>query len=123
MTDPIILDLPFPPSVNRIWRQHGGRTLISREYRAWKSQALDHLAVQRLGETPPEWLSGRLSVYIYLQPDNHRRWDIDNRTKAVLDAIENIGFDDAQVDVLHVERQERASIARCVVKIEPHGHH
>ncbi len=115
----IILDLPWPPSVNRIWRQHNGRTLVSREYRSWKLAALDAIAVQIVGEKPPEWLSGRLRVDIYLQPANRRRFDVDNKTKALLDAIESVGFDDSQVDVLHVERLPVDRVERCVVKVSP----
>lgn len=117
----IELDLPFPPSVNRIWRKVGRKTLISRDYRKWKTDAKNMLNAQWLCKENPAWLADRLSVEIYLTPDSYRRWDIDNRVKAVLDALEGTWIeDDHQIDRLLVVRLEKDSVSKCLVRLAPH---
>lgn len=115
----LIIDLPWPPSVNRIWRQYKGRTIISKEYRSYKLSALDAVAVQMVGEKPPGWLSGRLRVHIHLQPRTLRRFDIDNKSKATLDILQSAGFDDEQIDELIITRHPHGKIERCVAVISP----
>ena len=94
-------DLPYPPSLNRYYRHVGGRTLISRDGRAYRrrvTQAVARLHLHRL--------VGRLGMRIVThQPDRKRR-DLDNTLKAMLDALEHAGVyeDDGQIDVLTVDR-------------------
>jgi|SRR5581483_7072708 len=80
----IALDLPMPPSVNRIWRarETGGRPVfLSTKYRNWKQEA-ETLALQ-LGQCRGvKRIDGPFQAHIVLQ---HRRGDLDNRVKAVLD--------------------------------------
>ncbi len=119
MTDRLTLELPWPPSVNRIWRNLKGRTVISREYREWKSFACDTMMTQRLFEAPPEWLSGRLSVHIVAYPPDARKRDLDNILKSLLDALAHakVYQDDSQVDRLCLERGEKGR-GEVVVEIE-----
>ncbi len=117
--DEINLDLPFPPSVNRIWRQYGKKVLISKEYRTWKVDAKNMLQAQYLCMENPAWLADKLAVEIYLQPGDHRKWDVDNRSKAVLDALEGIWFaDDSQIDYLSICRLEK-DFPACWVRLFP----
>ena len=109
MADPTVqLTLPWPPSVNRYWRSvpmgrgRGVRVLISREGRAFRKDAVARLA--RFRRRAP--LSGRLDVRIELCTPTRRALDIDNRLKALLDAMQHAGVyrDDGQIDRLLVER-------------------
>lgn len=98
----LILTLPFPPSVNRIWRAVAGRILLSRDGRAYRE------AVAR------QWLAARLqghgrrplvvSIDAWM-PDNRRR-DLDNLQKASLDALQRAGafHDDSQICDLRIRR-------------------
>ena len=75
--------LPFPPSVNALYRAVGGRSILSAAYRAWKIEAGKVLNSQR-----PRKFIGPVSVEVTLCPPNKRRRDIDNAGfKAVLDLL------------------------------------
>lgn len=105
MDAPLTLILDWPPSVNHYWRNLQGRTLLSakgRDYRAataWQCrQQLSGLAR----------LHGRLAVAITAHPPCRRAFDLDNRLKAVLDALAHGGvyLDDGQIDRLEITRGE-----------------
>jgi crossover junction endodeoxyribonuclease RusA len=77
------LTLPFPPSVNRLYRAVGGRSILSETYRAWRAEAGTLLMAQR-----PKKMTGPVSVTVELKPRDKRRRDIDNcGFKAVLDLL------------------------------------
>lgn len=96
--------LPFPPSVNTYWRHviigRGVRVLISREGREFREQSV--AAIGQVGER----LTGRVEVIMRLCPPDRRSRDVDNYSKAVLDALTHAGVwvDDSQVDRLVLER-------------------
>ncbi|MBX3452484.1 MAG: RusA family crossover junction endodeoxyribonuclease [Planctomycetaceae bacterium] len=69
--------LPFPPSVNRYYRNIGYRTLLSRAGREYRQQVCALLA-GRVGQP----LSGLLEVRLDLFPPDRRRRDWDNFHKA-----------------------------------------
>lgn len=78
-----VIDLPFPPSINRLYRAVGGRSILSEPYRKWKAEAGLTLLSQR-----PKRVPGQVSVTVKLCPPDKRRRDADNAgTKAVLDLL------------------------------------
>ena len=87
------LVLPWPPSVNRMWRTvrlaGSQRTLLSAEARRYREAARVACAA---GQGP---LTGRLRVTLYACPPDRRRRDLDNLQKAVLDEIEQADTDEA----------------------------
>ena len=87
-------DLPYPPSVNHYWRRVGARTLISRQGRIFRESVCSLLALRRLHP-----LDGPLSIEIDVFPPDHRRRDIDNLLKSLLDALEAAGVyhNDSQI--------------------------
>jgi crossover junction endodeoxyribonuclease RusA len=106
--DAIALDLPWPPSVNRIWRnvviKGRPRTLLSEDGRAYFERAAMAVLVQRKGRK----IAGRIAVEITLHAPTRAQLDIDNRAKAILDACTQGGLwaDDNQVDVLLILRSD-----------------
>ena len=96
------LELPFPPSVNHLWRRVGHRTIVSREGRSYRTAVRRALLAR--GVRP---LEGRLAVEIDVHPPDRRRRDLDNIQKALLDSMAHGGAyaDDAQIDRLTVIRR------------------
>lgn len=115
--------LPWPPSVNHYWRHvviNGRpRTLLSKEGRAYKLAAADAVRQQRRGPSAP--LSGRLAIAVTLFPPDRRRYDLDNRLKAVLDSLTEarVWEDDRNVKIIHLEEGGIVKGGACRVCIAP----
>lgn len=113
----IELCLPWPPSVNRIWRSVGGRVLLSADGRAYRLAVAAAVREQHGSGDP---LTGRLSMTIRAYPIDRRRRDLDNLLKAVLDAVEHAGSvyeNDSQIDHLSIRRMNVAKPGRVEVSI------
>lgn len=91
MTHMLEINLPYPPSTNRIWRASGGpggrKVYVAPEYATWKQQA-DVMLMARRG-----WMmhriTGAFEVDIALcPPKGKQRGDLDNRIKAILDFLQ-----------------------------------
>ena len=113
----LILSLPYPPSVNSYWRANGHRRFISAEGRKFKEDVSAYVIeyrVPKLGAEP-------LDVHIVLHPRDKRRTYIDNRVKAVLDALQDAGVfdDDCQVEKLTVIRGKPVKGGKSTVMITP----
>lgn len=84
-----IIDLPWPPSTNRIWRHGRGRTYLDPRYAAWKREAdATYLANKR------KWrpIKGQFNARITLDETRPRRGDLDNRIKPILDFLQRVGL-------------------------------
>lgn len=97
----VLVRLPYPPSVNKHWRSHKGRVLISAEGRAYRKQVEAVVAGRGVGKC-----EGRLAVAIRAVMPDRRGRDLDNVLKATLDALEKAGVfdDDEQIDDLRILR-------------------
>ena len=101
----LTLRLPFPPSLNRIWRAVKGRVLLSEAAREWKAAAANSLP---RGRVPPPF-DGRLVITLLLCPPmkyGKRKWDIANREKLLADFLteQRVWLDDSQIDVWLIVR-------------------
>ena len=96
MIELIIQELP--PSINHYWLTAGKRRYISKEGLYFRQLIHQSAKNQRI--------EGRLQLYIELTASNKRKWDCDNRVKAVQDALQHAGVfdDDEQIDRLVVYR-------------------
>jgi crossover junction endodeoxyribonuclease RusA len=112
----LILDLPLPPSVNHYWGQHGHRRYVSKAGVAFKTQVSEYVIDYRV----PKLGTARLAMTVVLFPKDRRKQDIDNRIKALWDALADAGvFDnDEQIDTLFIERGEIKKGGGCRVYID-----
>ena len=100
----ITLRLPWPPSLNRIWRAVNGRIVLSKIAREYKVQIANVLPT---GRVKP--LTGRVSVTMLLCPPaalRNKVNDICNREKLVCDTLteQRVWLDDGQIDVILMGR-------------------
>lgn len=89
MPEPItvVLDLPFPPSVNAIWRRkREGGMYRSKEYMAWIKQADVHVMVHYPRR---QTIHGPCEAEIYLNVEAGIG-DADNRIKCLLDYAQRL---------------------------------
>ncbi len=74
--------LSWPPSTNSLWRAVRGRNILSRQYRLWQDKAEEELFAQGLVK-----VDGPVTIDIELNSPHKRRYDPDNRVKAILDML------------------------------------
>jgi crossover junction endodeoxyribonuclease RusA len=87
----IELSIPFPPSVNRLWRAtKTGKVYRSKEYVDWTKEALWEIKEQAKRRR----ISGQYKLTIEaVRPDKRKR-DIGNLEKAINDALVHSGIVD-----------------------------
>lgn len=106
------IELPYPPSSNRYWRNFRGRMVVSEEARNYKLAVgliCNHAATQPL--------SGEVVVNFAIRRPAKRR-DIDNHIKVVLDALQGHLYEnDSQIVELHVtmidDKKNPGLLVRC----------
>jgi crossover junction endodeoxyribonuclease RusA len=103
------LTLPWPPSLNRLYRAVAGRVVLSEEGRKYALQVSNALPT---GHVEP--LEGRLSVEFVMCPPEKllgKKWDIANREKCFADALTKcrVWLDDEQIDSMLITRGDYIS--------------
>jgi crossover junction endodeoxyribonuclease RusA len=105
----------LPPSVNTYWRANGKRRFISKEGMLFRENVATYCEENRV----PSFGEKRLQFQVTLYPRDRRIQDIDNRIKALFDALEGWAYDsDSQIDVLIVHRGEIRKGGGCLVMID-----
>lgn len=87
----VVIACSMPPSVNAIWRSRVGKGgkpsfYLDTAYREWR-KAFDAAV---MATRPRPRLAGPFLASITLD-ETHRRGDVDNRAKAVLDGLQRCG--------------------------------
>ncbi|WP_295821722.1 RusA family crossover junction endodeoxyribonuclease [uncultured Deinococcus sp.] len=109
--------LPFPPSLNSIWRATlvpckpkkpgappwAARVLLSQEGRQYRRAVRDIIRALHNPSTPP---GARLALHLHVCPPDRRARDLSNLPKALEDALTHAGVwaDDSLIDELRVTR-------------------
>lgn len=80
----IKLTIPFPPSVNRLWRvSKNGGMYSSQKYTDWMAEATWAIIGQTRGKT----LEGPYKITLLARKPDKRHRDLDNLLKATSDAL------------------------------------
>lgn len=113
------VDIPWPPSANRYWRNWQGRMVKSTEARNYQAA----VGNQSLAEKWDKFQHQRVKVFIEAFPPDKRKRDLDNVQKVTLDSFEYSGvfFNDEQVDDLRIVRREVVPGGLLRVTVEPIG--
>lgn len=87
--------LPWPISVNSIWRAYKGRNILAFKARQWAKQAEKELTIQK-----PKPIAGPVELGLRFSPPTRRAFDLDNRGKMPIDLLVRCGIieaDDSRV--------------------------
>jgi crossover junction endodeoxyribonuclease RusA len=111
----IRLTVPFPPSTNHAWGQAGHRKYLKKACHEFRKEVSE--AVAEAGAR----IEGRIAVFAALHSPTRRKYDIDNRAKTLLDALQHAGvFDDDEcVDMLWLIRKDVVKGGMCRLVIVP----
>lgn len=125
MSEPLecTLDIPFPPSANKIWTARGGghgQLMRSKAYMAWKHEA-GLCAIANGTWRHRRRLPGAFSATILLSRDRRGRGDVDNRIKPVLDWAQSAELirndsDCEEVTARWVDPSEAPAGARLILR-------
>jgi crossover junction endodeoxyribonuclease RusA len=109
------MQLPLPPSMNTYWRNFRGRTILSKGGRDYKLAVQEYVTQNDI----PKLGNERLAAIIKIYPRDKRAIDLDNRIKAVLDALQDAGVynDDGQFDEITIVRGVIKSGGGCNIII------
>lgn len=111
--DSLTLELPWPPSANTYWRKGKHGIYLGPAGRRFKDEVttdLHHV----------HGFDGALvTVELSLNPPTKRQYDVDNRIKPVLDALQSAGIfnDDSQVQCVSACKAPIIKYGRCVAII------
>jgi crossover junction endodeoxyribonuclease RusA len=107
--------LPFPPSVNRLWRTtKGGGMYRSPEYAAWRKQAEWAVAGQVKGKK----IAGEYTLEITAVKPDKRRRDLGNLEKAVSDILQHAKVieDDYLCQEIHIRWSKTGPECEIILK-------
>lgn len=114
----LALVLPWPPSVNRIWRAILGRVVLSEAARKYGVKLANALPTG-----PVDPLRGRLFVTMLMCPPSglkNRSHDIANREKILCDGLtkQRVWVDDSQIDMMLIARGAPCDAGRVEMLIQ-----
>ena len=92
----------LPPTVNHMYMNAQGRRFRTKECREFQDKTT--LILKSLWSKEP--YLGRVALSVDFLTSNRRRWDLDNRLKALQDCLQLSGVikDDSQVDAIFLKR-------------------
>lgn len=117
----IKLELPWPPSVNRLYRatsRNSGKPGVyeidkAKEYKKEVFVLIKNKKLEGFG-------SARVEVDIKAYPPDRYRRDLDNILKAIIDSLEKAGVykNDSQIDRIQIERKQVVPGGSVLIEIK-----
>lgn len=109
------ITLSWPPSVNNLYISAGRKRVRSPGYRKWQEEAGWLLKAAK-----PQKFDGPVKIILDLCPPDRRRFDADNKNKAILDLLVSHGViagDDSRYVRSVTARVVESAVHSCVVTI------
>lgn len=94
----VTFNLPFPPSVNSMWRSKGSNWYSTPKYKAWQKEAFAEIKYQKVPKVKPPY-----SITIAAGRPDKRKRDIGNLEKGVSDILQTAGIITNDCDTEHLE--------------------
>lgn len=115
------LNLPYPPSVNRLYRTGRGRIYKSPQYKNWLDEARIAWLQQRT-TLPTRYIRGRYTLEAFVWPPDGRHRDLGNLEKCISDFLQSVNVieNDRLSKWIRFEWMEQESTAGVVVTITPY---
>jgi len=112
----MILELPYPPTVNTMYATVNGRRVKSAKARAYQATIMGILSISKV----PDFKSHKLSVTVWVYPPDRRKRDLSNLDKALMDSLVAGGLfdDDSQIDELRFVRKEQDPEKKGYVRVQ-----
>ena len=111
----MILDLPMPPSANRLWRLGKKGPYSDKQYVAWQEECHALFLQFRWHKKP---IRGPYQLWITCDRSK-RRGDLDNRCKAVVDLLHRMGVTDDDSKLERIVAEFGDAPVGCRVLVEP----
>jgi crossover junction endodeoxyribonuclease RusA len=112
----VTLQLPLPPSANRLWVRARKGMRRSDEYVAWLLEAGWTAKTQR-----PNSIKGPFKISIHASRPDKRRRDIDNLIKPTLDLVESLRIVENDSDCEQVSARWVTTGAGVTIIVEQAG--
>lgn len=118
MAGPFRLTLPFPPSVNTLYRHVGQNVVLSKQGREYAKSVNDAVAealeAGQMVPPPPH------AVWLLATPPDRRKRDLDNLPKRLLDLVYRVfEIDDSQIIRMAAEWRKDGRAPGILVDIRP----
>ena len=113
----LLIELPWPPSVNSYYRHVGRRVLISRKGREYRRDICAIISSLHI-----KTFVGDLEMIVDAYPPDNRRRDLDNIQKSLWDSLQHAGVykDDSQIkDFACHMREPFRPCGKVIVRVKP----
>lgn len=112
----VVLNLPYPPSVNHMYINARGRRFPNEKAKAYKTAISEYVAEYRV----PKFEDAKIALIVWAYPPDRRKRDISNLLKIIEDSLQDAGVfnDDFNIDFIEIERGEIKKGGGLVVMIE-----